>query len=126
MQYPAYCDCINAIVLSGCLMLQKAMDVQFRELLIKPLQKLNADGNGIGKGAVIVVDGLDECATVERQVQIINLIATSIHEQTTPFLWAFFSWPGRPMSTFTSMNTTNISWKLPQVLSGTVDGNIEA
>jgi hypothetical protein len=35
---------------------------------------------------VIVVDGLNECAIVNAQVQIIHLIATSIREQTTPFL----------------------------------------
>jgi hypothetical protein len=74
------------------------MDIQFWELLIKPLQKWN----GIGKDVIIIIDSLDECATVEAQVQIIELISTtSIDQQTTPFLWAFFSRPSPPItSTF--------------------------
>jgi hypothetical protein len=96
--YSTYRNCIDVIVLENPLVLEKTMDIQFWELLIKPLQKWN----GIGKDVIIIIDSLDECATVEAQVQIIELISTtSIDQQTTPFLWAFFSRPSPPItSTF--------------------------
>jgi hypothetical protein len=76
---------------------------------------------------VIVVDGLDECATGNAQVQIIDLIAASIHERATPFLWAFFSRPEPPItSTFSSKVVPNMSWTLPLTLSGNADSDIEA
>lgn len=126
-RYPAYNECVDAIILSDRLVLEKEMDIQFRELLVKPLQKLNASAQGIGKDMVIVVDGLDECATVNAQVQIIDLITTSTLDRTTPFLWAFFSRPEPPItSAFTSQFATTISWTLPLTLSGNADSDIEA
>jgi hypothetical protein len=126
-RFPAYRDRIDAVILDDPLVLQKAMDVQFRDLLVKPLRKLSADGHGVGKDMVIVVDSLDECAIVDAQVQIMDLIAASIHEQTTPFVWAFFNRPEPPItSTFSSKVGPNISWTLPLTLSGTADRDIEA
>jgi hypothetical protein len=125
-RYPAYRDYIDAVILDDRLVLQKAMDVQFRELLVKPLQKLSADGEGVGR-EVVIIDGLDECATVDAQIEIINLIGTSIREQTTPFIWAFFSRPEPPItSTFSSEIAASIAWKLPLTLSGNADSDIEA
>jgi hypothetical protein len=126
-RFPAYRDRIDVIIFHDRLVLEKALDAQFRELIVKPLRKLSADGHGVGKDMVIVVDGLDECATVDAQVQIIHLIAASIHEQTTPFSWAFFSRPEPPItSAFSSKVGPNISWTLPLTLSGTADRDIEA
>jgi hypothetical protein len=76
---------------------------------------------------VIIVDGLDECTTVDAQIQIINVIAASIREQTTPFLWAFFSRPEPPItSAFSSKVAPNMSWTLPLTLSSNADSDIEA
>jgi hypothetical protein len=76
---------------------------------------------------VIIIDGLDECPAVDAQVQIIDLIAASICEQTTPFLWAFFSRPEPPItSAFSSKVALNMSWTLPLTLSGNADSDIEA
>jgi hypothetical protein len=126
-RFPVYRDCINGLILDDRLVLEKALDVQFRDLLVEPLQKLSADGYGVGKDMVIVVDGLDECATMDAQVQIIDVVAVSIREQTAPFLWAFFSRP-EPLiiSAFSSRVTTNMSWKLPLTLSGNAGNDIEA
>jgi hypothetical protein len=126
-RFPAYRDRIDAIILDDPLVLEKAMDAQFRDLLVKPLRKVSADGHGVGKDMVIVVDGLDECAVVDAQVQIIHLIAASTREQTTPFLWACFSRPEPPITSAFSFNVSpNISWTLPLTLSGSAESDIEA
>jgi hypothetical protein len=126
-RFSAYRDCIDALILDDRLVLEKAMDIQFLELLVKPLLKPCVNGHNIETDMVIIIDGLDECATVNAQVQIIDLIATSIHDQTTPFLWAFFSRPEPPItSAFSSKVAPNMSWTLPLTLSGNVDNDIEA
>jgi hypothetical protein len=126
-QYPVYHDCIDAVIRSDPLVLEKEMDIQFLELLVKPLLEQSLDGRNVKSDLVIVVDGLDECATVDAQLQIIDLVTTSIHEQTTPFSWAFFSRPEPPItSAFSSKIATNVSWMLPLTLSGNADSDIEA
>jgi hypothetical protein len=126
-QYAAYRDYIDAVILDDPLVLEKKMSIQFLELLVKPSLQQIVKNRGVKTDLVIVVDGLDECATVDAQVKIINLIATSIHEQTTPFVWAFFSRPEPPItSTFSSQVPQNISWMLPLTLSDNANSDIEA
>ncbi|KAF9440478.1 hypothetical protein P691DRAFT_780069 [Macrolepiota fuliginosa MF-IS2] len=92
-KYPAYRDLVDAIVLRDPLILEKLMQVQFRDLLVQPLQQLEGVEGGVGEAAVIIIDGLDECDGKDAQSTIIDIIITSVHQQSTPFLWAFFSRP---------------------------------
>jgi len=39
----------------------------------------------------IFIDGPDQCANGDAQAEIIEIIASSIREESTPFYWAIFS-----------------------------------
>ncbi|KAF9441631.1 hypothetical protein P691DRAFT_790894 [Macrolepiota fuliginosa MF-IS2] len=92
-KYPPYRDRVDAVILHDPLVLDKSIEVQFRDLLIQPLQELKGMGIGVDEDAIIIIDGLDECDGTDAQCTIIQIIIASVHEQSTPFLWAFFSRP---------------------------------
>lgn len=127
-KYPAYRDLIDAIILRDRLVLQTSIEVQFEELLVKPLRELSSKGQrGVGMDAVIVIDGLDECNTATAIDAIIKLVITSIHQQTTPFLWAFFSRPEPHItSAFSSQLAMEVSWRLELPVSRDADSDVEA
>ncbi|KXN83159.1 hypothetical protein AN958_01772, partial [Leucoagaricus sp. SymC.cos] len=70
--------------------IEKALHVQFEELIVKPIRKLEQQGE-IFSTKVILVDGLDECEGSAAQESIVQIIAASLRKKTTPFLWIFFS-----------------------------------
>lgn len=126
-RYPAYRDLVDAIIQRDPLVLQTAMAVQFRELLVKPLRELSSQGQGVGTDTVIIVDGLDECKTTAAQSIVIELVTTSIHQETTPFLWAFFSRPEPHIAlAFSSELAMKVSWQLELPISHDADSDIEA
>ncbi|KAF9441155.1 hypothetical protein P691DRAFT_813530 [Macrolepiota fuliginosa MF-IS2] len=126
-KYPAYRDCIDAIVLRDPLILEKSIQVQFRELLVQPLRQLEGVEGGVGEGAIIVVDGLDECDGKGAQSTIIQIIIASVHQQSTPFLWAFFSRPEPHIrSAFSTEQAAEVCWQLTLPVSRDADQDIEA
>ncbi|KAJ3564600.1 hypothetical protein NP233_g8195 [Leucocoprinus birnbaumii] len=66
------------------------MPVQYQSLIVAPLQELKERGREVQQ-RTIIIDGLDECASKAAQVEIINIIASSIQAGFTLFRWAFFS-----------------------------------
>lgn len=126
-KYSAYRDLLDAIILRDPLVLETSIDVQFRELLVKPLHELSAKGQAVGTDTIIIIDGLDECKTTTAQTAIMELVTTSIHDQTTPFLWAFFSRPEpHIVSAFSSELAMKVSWQLTLPVSRDADSDIEA
>ncbi|KAF9442712.1 hypothetical protein P691DRAFT_779248 [Macrolepiota fuliginosa MF-IS2] len=126
-KYPPYCDHIDAIVLRNPLVLEKSVEAQFHDLLVQPLRELKGMGIGVGEDAIIIIDGLDECDGVDAQRTIIQIIIASVHEQSTPFLWAFFSRPEPHIkAAFSSKQATDVYLKLNLPVSRDVDGDIEA
>jgi hypothetical protein len=124
MKHQGYYRIIEALIAHDPLVLEKAMDVQFRELLVEPLAKLSADGQAIGEH-LIMVDGLDECEGQDSQRSIIEIITTSVHQQTTPFIWAIFSRPEPHIaSAFSSEPACNVCWKLTLPVSRDSDQDI--
>ncbi|KAF9449158.1 hypothetical protein P691DRAFT_759301 [Macrolepiota fuliginosa MF-IS2] len=91
-EFPDYRDIVDRKVLLDKTLVDKMMVSQFKELIVEPLQELERRGKGIGK-QTIIVDGLDECADPDAQCEIIEIIAESIRERTTPLCWAIFSRP---------------------------------
>ena len=72
----------------------KGLDVQFRELIIKPFLEL-AKRNVDVQDKTVIIDGLDECNGDPAQSKIMELVAKSVmeHSDKIPLLWAFFSRP---------------------------------
>lgn len=70
-------------------LLKKALPHQFRDLLVTPFTNPTIKEE-VGE-QVIIVDGLDECARKEAQVDIIKIVEESTRTRTTPFLWIFLS-----------------------------------
>ena len=72
----------------------KGLDVQFRELIIKPFLEL-AKRNVDVQEKTVIIDGLDECNGDSEQSKIMGLVAKSVmeHGDKIPLLWAFFSRP---------------------------------
>ncbi|KAF9449320.1 hypothetical protein P691DRAFT_667702 [Macrolepiota fuliginosa MF-IS2] len=102
----------------------KAMTQQFEALIVAPVRELQNKGIDVGE-LVIIIDGLDECATMESQRNIIEIVATSVQEQSTPFLWIFFSRPEPHIITvFTSSRLLSLSLHLELPVSRDVDNEI--
>ncbi|KAF9440088.1 hypothetical protein P691DRAFT_646434, partial [Macrolepiota fuliginosa MF-IS2] len=75
----------------------------------------------------IIIDGLDECDGKDAQSTIIDIIITSVHRQSTPFLWAFFSRPEPHItSEFSTEQATEVCWQLTLPVSRDADQDIEA
>ncbi|KAJ3569750.1 hypothetical protein NP233_g4844 [Leucocoprinus birnbaumii] len=70
----------------------KSLPIQFEELIVIPLQQIDATKNGL-EGGVVIIDGLDECRGTMEQREIIRIIATSARNRTTPFRWFITSRP---------------------------------
>ncbi|KAJ3817788.1 hypothetical protein F5880DRAFT_1626214 [Lentinula raphanica] len=71
--------------------LQSSLDTQFKELILKALQKAQeVDGAWMSQPWVIVIDGLDECVDSITQERIIALIA-SLSDELLPFRFLIFS-----------------------------------
>ncbi|KAF5351183.1 hypothetical protein D9756_008263 [Leucocoprinus leucothites] len=90
-----YKSIIASVLANDPHLLQKAISVQFRRLIIEPLSKLQADGHqSVRQPFVIVLDGLDECAGAQSQCQFIKLISETVRlKRDFPVLWLLCSRP---------------------------------
>lgn len=124
--FPHYRDLIDLKIRRDTTLVNKSMASQFRALIIEPLQELENQGRSIGARVPIFIDGLDECESPEAQCQIIELIASSARDGSTPFCWAFFSRPERHIeATFSQANVAPLCHKITLPISRDVDGEIE-
>ncbi|KAF9445227.1 hypothetical protein P691DRAFT_735308 [Macrolepiota fuliginosa MF-IS2] len=98
-------DVLNKCIRYDPTLVTKSMREQFQELLVKPLSKLGPGAAGIVEGLVIIIDGLDECGKGPGvHCDIIEILATSVRNRTTPFRWVIFS---RPETHIVGSFTTN-------------------
>ncbi|KAJ3562073.1 hypothetical protein NP233_g9801 [Leucocoprinus birnbaumii] len=87
---PEYRAILDDKVYKDKTLVHKTLSTQFQSLILEPLQELETKGKVIPRKAIFV-DGLDECADEEAQVEIINIIASSVQENSIPLCWAIFS-----------------------------------
>lgn len=124
-RYPLYCDKLDEKIYRDSSLLQKPIDVQFQELIIGPFQELQGEGKWITEG-VIFIDGLDECIGEDAQCTIIDVISASVRDQTTPFIWAFFSRPEpQIVAQFSAPHARSLCWQLNLPVSREADGEIK-
>lgn len=106
-------------------LVSKSIAVQFRELIVLPLQEAKTRGQHTKEG-VIFVDGLDECDGEDAQCAIVDLITASIRDRSTPFTWAFFGRPEpRIVARFSSSDLSSLCQQVPLPVSRDSDGEIE-
>ncbi|KAJ3572680.1 hypothetical protein NP233_g2926 [Leucocoprinus birnbaumii] len=74
----------------------KALAKQFEELLVCPIKQLGSIIPDITE-RVVILDGLDECRGTTEQCAILDIIAASVRDQTTPFRWFITSRPEEPI-----------------------------
>lgn len=116
---------INAKVYNDKTLVEKTLASQFNSLIIEPFQELKKQGRCVRRTSIII-DGLDECADRESQVEIIRIIASSIRVGSTPFRWAVFS-REEPyiVSTFTSPSVSSHCYSVYLPISRKADEEIE-
>lgn len=119
-----YGDILDREIWNDPTLVKKSIVRQFQELLVKPLQELRVRGENMEE-RVIIIDGLDECADNKTQCDIIEIIATSVRSETTPFRWAFFS-RAEPhiAASFGSHHVSPLSLRLELPVSREIDHEI--
>ncbi|KAJ3567616.1 hypothetical protein NP233_g6251 [Leucocoprinus birnbaumii] len=90
MKSKVYGDLLDELIHRDPTILEKSMPSQFRELLVTPFHALTSEPHGLSH-CLIIIDGLDECAGIQAQQDIINIIGRSARENSTPFLWLICS-----------------------------------
>ena len=103
----------------------KKMTFQFRSLIAEPIKELGEQGKRVHPKAIFI-DGLDECAGGDAQAEIIEIIASSVRERSTPFHWAIFSRAEpRIVSTFKQDSIASVTRSVELPISREADGEIE-
>ncbi|KAF9451813.1 hypothetical protein P691DRAFT_637383, partial [Macrolepiota fuliginosa MF-IS2] len=90
MKDDRYGDLLDRRIRRDPTLVGKSVRHQFRDLLEAPIQELNRKGTELAE-CVVIVDGLDECASQRAQLDIIKAVAESVQRQSIPFLWIFSS-----------------------------------
>jgi hypothetical protein len=105
---PSLEEVVDRTIVKNPTLLTASRRIQFEELIVKPLRYVGASVAGM-EGWVIVLDGLDECRGGdmrkgmgddlegsmgrEEQCEIIDIIAASVRNRSTPFRWSIISRP---------------------------------
>ncbi len=118
----AYANILDQKLQRNPTLLEKSLGAQFHELFVKPLEEI---GKKCMRDYVIIIDGLDECAGIEAQEMIVEIVAKSVQDGTTPFRWAFFSRPeSHIVASFTSDLVLPLCLRLELPVSRKVDHEI--
>lgn len=120
----SFSNIIDRSIHSDPTLVKKSIARQFHELLVKPLEELRVRGEEARK-YVIIIDGLDEIAGMKTQCDIIEIVAESVRDSTTPFRWAFFSCAeSHIINSFTSNLVRQLSLHLELPVSRDIDYEI--
>ncbi|KAJ3575483.1 hypothetical protein NP233_g1068 [Leucocoprinus birnbaumii] len=118
---------LNNAIINDKTLVKKTMSSQFDALIAAPL-RLSQESGEIQKlqRKTIIIDGLDECKSKDAQCEIIEIIAASIRNGTTPFRWAIFSRPEPHIeATFASADVAPYCRSVVLPISRQADGEIK-
>ncbi|KAF9440808.1 hypothetical protein P691DRAFT_767216 [Macrolepiota fuliginosa MF-IS2] len=123
-KHKPYAEILKSTIHDDPTIVNKELHHQFHHLFISPLQELATKGEGISK-CVIIIDGLDECAGAEAQQTIIQIVAASIQDHTTPFVWLVCSrLKPHLVTTFKSPQISPVTHQEELMVSQTIDNEI--
>ncbi|KAF5351164.1 hypothetical protein D9756_008242 [Leucocoprinus leucothites] len=91
----AYKSAIAEILANDPQLLRKSIAVQFKQLIIEPISRLQAQGHeSLRHPFLILLDGLDECAGGRSQGELIKLVSDLVRTKPCfPILWLLCSRP---------------------------------
>jgi hypothetical protein len=90
---PSLGKIVDSVIMRDRTIATASRQIQFDELLAKPLRQIGSQVTASIEGWVIVLDGLDECRGRDEQCEIIQIVASSIRNRSTPFRWLIISRP---------------------------------
>ena len=122
---PDYRTIIDEKISKDKTLVKKKMPSQFRSLIVEPLWELEKQEKRVQPKAIFI-DGLDECVDGDAQAEIIEIIASSVREGSTPFHWAIFSRAEpRIVSTFKQDSVASVTHSVELPISREADDEIE-
>ncbi|KAF5345818.1 hypothetical protein D9756_010858 [Leucocoprinus leucothites] len=89
---PSFREIVDRRMIDDPALATKSLSTQFEDLLVHPLARVDIAQSGLD-GHVVIIDGLDECRGTAAQCELIEVIATSARNRTTPFRWFITSRP---------------------------------
>ncbi|KIM40824.1 hypothetical protein M413DRAFT_154407 [Hebeloma cylindrosporum] len=106
---PEIRDAIFGAVERDPLIFAKSLKIQFKSLIVEPLQHLVEAGffNEPSSRRLVIIDGLDECFDPKVQRNILEVMAGAQHQYQLPLIFLFASRPEQHISL--AFNTTLFS-----------------
>ncbi|KAF9443943.1 hypothetical protein P691DRAFT_374804 [Macrolepiota fuliginosa MF-IS2] len=124
MKRKPYAEILKSTIHDDPTIVDKELRHQFDHLFVSPLRELAAKGEGISE-RVVIIDGLDECADVGAQQAIVQIVAASIRDHTTPFIWLICSRLEPPLvATFKSPQISAATHQEELTVSRAIDNEI--
>ncbi|KAF9439487.1 hypothetical protein P691DRAFT_769613 [Macrolepiota fuliginosa MF-IS2] len=120
----SYAEILKTTIHDDPTIVNKELHHQFHHLFVSPLQELADKGEDIAE-RVIIIDGLDECTDMAAQRTIVQIIAASIRNNTTPFIWLICSClEPHLIATFKSTQISAVTHQEELTVSRAIDNEI--
>ncbi|KXN83014.1 hypothetical protein AN958_01949 [Leucoagaricus sp. SymC.cos] len=98
---------LDEIIRKDPTVLTRTLNQQFYRLLVEPFQRPQIAEMLHAEEHVVIIDGVDECEDLDAQPELIEIIAASARDRSTPFRWILLSRPERHI--VNRMRTAHIS-----------------
>jgi hypothetical protein len=125
IKYPLLGEIVDSVIMKDPTIATASRQIQFDELLTKPLRQIGSPATATIEGWVIVLDGLDECQGRGEQCEIIQIVAASVRRRSTPFRWLVISRPEAHINhSMADKNISPLLFNIDIPLSSEIDDDI--